>query len=328
MDTPPPIPSDVPPPLPQSENAASQPESPPIGAAIPYGTLCRGCGYELSGLEVGSVCPECSKPAAESIQSDLISFSSPEYLQSLHRGSVAILASILFYVLGMVASGIAGFAAAFSGGFPGAGGGAARTGSAVAMQTTVAAFSVGVNVIYSLVSVVGWYWFSERDPGVGVLDKADKHRRLLRAMTIANGVCGIVNAVFSLLGLSWGQSMVTAGGAAPQFSTAAIIMIGLSMLIGLGVFVLWVIQFFASLNYMAWLARRIPDEKMRKDALQYRWVLPLIFVLGYICIGLGPLVALVLYYNLINKIRVAVRSTRMAQGYGTKLFDRGVPMGV
>ena len=90
---------------------------------------------------------------------------------------------------------------------------------------------------------------------------------------------------------------------------------------------LWVIQFFASLNYMAWLARRLPDEKMRAEALQYRWVLPLIFVLGSICFGLGALVALVMYYNLINKIRVTVRKTRMSLGHGDKLFDRGVQMG-
>jgi MFS family permease len=231
-----------------------------------------------------------------------------------------ILASILFYVVGAIASGIAGFATAFG---AGTGGGGTRFGSALAMQTTIAAFGLGISVVYTLMSVFGWYWFTEQDPGVGLKDKADKHRRIVRITAIANGICGIGGAIFGVLGIGYTQSLMTRGAAGPSgpaFSPAMYTLIALSMLLSLAVFVLWAVQIIASLNYMAWLASRVPDQPLREKALRYRWVLPLIFVVGYVCIGLGPIIALILYYNLINQMRIIVRNIRDQRGYGTSLI--------
>ncbi len=303
----------VPPPLPPTL----------LSGPLPFSILCRGCGYDLTGLDVGGLCPECSKPVHDSLQGDLLAFAPKDYLQSLHRGTVAVLASILFYVLGTLASAFAGVAMAFG---AGAGGGTTRAGSALAMQSGIAAFGVGISIVYTVISVAGWYWFTEPDPGISSREKADLHRRVTRGTAIANGICGIVSAVFSLFGLGLTQSLVTANGGAPGAGTPTlsgpmIVLIVVAALFGLGVFALWAVQIIFSLNYMAWLANRVPDQALRKTSLQYRWVLPLIFVVGYVCAGLGPLIALVLYYNLISRFRVTIRKIRLQRGYGASLLQ-------
>jgi len=316
METPPPIPDPNPAPVSGKFTFAKVADA----ATVYAGALCRGCGYELTGLSAEGHCPECGKPIAESLKGDRLLYAPAQYLQSLHRGTITILASILFYVVGSLASGIAGFAMAASMGTVAP---AARTGSALAMQSTVAAFGVGISVFYSILSIAGWYWFTEQDQGVGVLNKADSTRKLVRSMAIANGVCGILSAIAGLFGLGLAQSFAfgRAGGANSP-GPSLIILAVLAGLVGLAVFVLWVIQFFASLNYMAWLIGRLPDEPMRQRALKYRWMLPLIFILGYACLGLGPLIALVMYYNLINQMRIIIRNIRVQRGDNMQLFDR------
>lgn len=292
-----------------------------MSGPVPFSSQCRGCGYDLSGLDIAGLCPECSKPIFDSLQGDLLAFAPRHYLQSLHRGTVSILASILFYVMGSVVGVIAGIASAIGAGT--GGGTTTRVGSALAMQTSIAAFGLGVSVVYTIMSVAGWYWFTQRDPGVSMRDKADKHRRIVRFTAVANGVCGIGGAIFGVLGIGYSQSLFVQGANTPGgqgFSPSMLILVVLSVILAVGVFVLWAVQIIASLNYMAWLASRVPDMKMRETALKYRWILPLIFILGYICAGLGPVVALILYYNLLNNCRIVVRNIRDQRGYGTDLF--------
>jgi hypothetical protein len=67
--------------------------------------------------------------------------------------------------------------------------------------------------------------------------------------------------------------------------------------------VTWVAQFFAGLKYTSWMMSRIPDEELVKRCKKYMWLLPLVFVLGLACAGLGPLIALVMYWNHLDKLR-------------------------
>jgi ACR3 family arsenite efflux pump ArsB len=52
-----------------------------------------------------------------------------------------------------------------------------------------------------------------------------------------------------------------------------------------------------------WLARRVPDQWIVKRATTYRWLLPVLTTVGVLLIGLGPLIALVLYWNLLDRMR-------------------------
>jgi hypothetical protein len=54
---------------------------------VPALTLCRACGYDLVGLSVESLCPECGTPIARSIRSDALINSAPAWLKTLSRGA-------------------------------------------------------------------------------------------------------------------------------------------------------------------------------------------------------------------------------------------------
>jgi hypothetical protein len=43
------------------------------------------------------------------------------------------------------------------------------------------------------------------------------------------------------------------------------------------------------------------------------WLLPLIYILGMICLGLGPLIALVMYLLMLNSVRVRLQAILQSQ---------------
>lgn len=303
----------TPPSIPESNPSSSSEEFQfAHDAQVHVGALCRGCGYELTDLHPHGNCPECGKPIRQSIRGDLLAYCSPEYLQSLHRGVIAILASIIFNLLAICVSLFAGAAAGVM-----TGTGATRTGSAAAVETTIAAFAVFASIVQTAIGTAGWWWFTEPDLGVGIKDKAEQTRQLARICALASGTASILSSVAKLISVVFGQST-----AASTPSHAAIIEL-LAILLGIAVFagiVAWIVLFFASMNYMSWLYTRVPDHMMRDRSLKYRWVLPLWFGPGILLCGLGPLIALIQYYNHLNTFRINISRIRTEQGHGTKLF--------
>lgn len=73
--------------------------------------------------------------------------------------------------------------------------------------------------------------------------------------------------------------------------------------------------YFPELSYLAWLARGVPDEPMRRRAMLLLWLGPLLMTVGIVLLGLGPLIALVLYWNLLDKFRKVFKSIRAEQGF-------------
>ncbi len=71
----------------------------PVQKSFPVEALARDvscvrCRYSLRGLSPYTVCPECSTPIERSLRGDLLRFSAPEYVRSLHRG--AFLVTLMF----------------------------------------------------------------------------------------------------------------------------------------------------------------------------------------------------------------------------------------
>jgi hypothetical protein len=60
-----------------------------------------------------------------------------------------------------------------------------------------------------------------------------------------------------------------------------------------------VIWFFSSMLYLQWLAPRLPDERVRRRSRLFMWLIPVLVTVGALCFYIGPLVALVLYWNMI-----------------------------
>lgn len=83
------------------------PESAPVALppvqSVEIDIPCRQCGYNLRGLAIASKCPECGVPVNVSVGGDLLRYSNPQFVGTLHRGVRLMLWAILVTVAGGVA---------------------------------------------------------------------------------------------------------------------------------------------------------------------------------------------------------------------------------
>jgi hypothetical protein len=262
----------------------SSPPIAPPGPAAPDIDLsstdlgCVRCGYNLRGLSPDGACPECGAPIDQSLRGDLLEFSSPEYLASLHRGVVVVLAAIIAQIL-------LGFAIF---GVTVAGAGASVT-ALFSLAATAAAIAL----------VVGWWWFSAPDPGMLGSDKGDRPRQIVRITLIASVVATL---------LQTGAGISATSTAVPAGPTGALVAVA-----GILAFLAGIIGYFAQVLYVRWLARRLPNPKVEKRAGKLLWLGPVLYTFGLLLIGLGPLIALVLYWNMLEWVRKDLKRIRENQ---------------
>lgn len=284
---------DGPPPLP--EEGTTRPVHTSAPPTTPYGTTaggvvvpgvaCVDCGYDLAGLHEHGKCPECGASIERSLKGDLLLHASPEYLASLHRGSVIVLTIILLQVLTIFAT----FGLAMASGLIQA----VPTGWAW-MDLVI----VGVQFVLSAMLVWGWWLLSAPQPSLAEKPWVDKARRWVRYVLLAN------------IALLAGQATVHAVMYAGFTQNALYITyIGLEI----GSTLIWLAAYVVHAIYLGWLAKRIPDAAMHKRAKLLMWLCPLLSTVGIILIGLGPLIALVLYWNLIDRFRKAFKRVRAEQ---------------
>ncbi len=240
------------------------------------GRQCIHCGYRLDGLHAAGICPECGRLIEDSLQGLLLRFASPEYLREVLSG----LSLYLNGILAMVAVMALGFAGNMYS----------------PNNATIGAAITALGLIPSVMMILGFWKFTAPDPGYVGQETPDDARRIARISLVVNAVMTAIGAVFEFLGYA-GKPTNLLGGGMPLW----VLLIGaILILVGL---VTWVAQFFAGLKYTSWMMSRIPDEELVKRCKKYMWLLPLVFVLGLACAGLGPLIALVMYWNHLDKLR-------------------------
>jgi hypothetical protein len=100
--------------MPHADLSTEGNEFPPVPAstldasgAVRIDAPCRKCAYNVRGLRVEGRCPECGTPVRVSLHGDLIRFSMPDWVETLHRGARIIVYTIvmmgLAIILGLVA---------------------------------------------------------------------------------------------------------------------------------------------------------------------------------------------------------------------------------
>ncbi len=266
---------------------------------------CSRCGYSLRGLAVDGRCPECAWPVEASLRGGLLRYAGPEYLSSLATGAFIIvvtnIAAVVFGVLAFVL--VIVFAATFAVVPPATPGTAAPAAGVPAFGWIESVGTIG-GALITIASLVGYWLFTIPDPATNQTEQPRAARRVVRAAVIAT----IFTQVGLIATMVLGPQLVPVNPANPMAGA-----IGLQLASGalnVAGLLAGAVLFFAMMLYVRWLAQRIPDGEMVARTRLYMWLLPVLYTVGALCVGIGPLVAMVLYLILVWNLRRQVLAAR------------------
>lgn len=259
------------------------------------GVACKQCGYALDGLTPEGLCPECGLPVERSLTDNQLRNSAPAYLASLHRGVFLILAGVITNVLNV----FLGF------------------GLGIMVSATLAPGvnfrvieigSIAIGTLGTIAVAWGWWLFSTPDPVFTGRFDGSNARKVVRVSVVVNAAISLASGAVALTLPKMGGGLPAGGPTPGGFLLLASILLGLLSLVA------WAVSFFASMLYLRWLCPRIPNWKAQARAKTMMWLGPLLYTVGALCIGLGPLVAMVLYWNMLDWIRKDIRVIRSDLG--------------
>lgn len=269
-------------------------DTPPATAPAPDIVLrhqpCTRCSYNLYGLPIDGSCPECGNAVSLSLRGDFLQHASPEYLSTLRSG----LTTVLYTILAMVAMSILGVL--FLAIFAALGGLNAQWFSSRNIESLSGLVSLA---LYGIL-FAGYLKLTAVDPGYQGIEKPSNSRRTLRAIVLAQAFIKACE-----VGLTFFVSAnIQTGNAGLSFGI-------FSGVIGLAGYILWAAHLYVMMRYVRWLGGRVPDQHILRRTRTYMWLLPVLSTVG-VMIAIGPLVALILYWNILDRFRkhlVAIQST-------------------
>lgn len=256
----------------------------PAGVPAPSGVVqqpryCIQCGYSLVGLPVSGQCPECGTVVELSLREPWLSSCSTTYLESLRKGFSLVLNAILIMVATTVI--MIGVSVLMRG----------TPGAMAIFQIVNLAVSLGISIMLYL----GYWHATTPDPSQVAMETSTSARNVVRIAVVAMVALNLIQIVVQGLTLS---------GTGPGVQLMTFVLMGLSV----AGMVAWAVQYFAMMRYLRWLASRVPDAYIIKRTKRYMWLLPVLTTVGMFCLFLGPLLALVMYWNLLQRFHKHVKA--------------------
>lgn len=252
------------------------------------GIRCIRCAYSLRGLSTTGACPECALPVAVSLEAVesgfLVEKSSPQYVRTLLSGTRFVLFGILIQIVLLVVGVLLGMA--------------------VGSIAITYAFE-GLGFLVSVAIAFGLWRLTEPDPALLQEFDGGTPRRLVR-------VCIVIEIVTALLSLVVGGLLNTGLGGSLGAAASGLVLLA-SWFINLAAAVT---AFFAQMLYIRWLAPRLPNQAVFKRAKTLMWLGPVLYTVGLLLLGLGPLIALILYWNMLDKVRKDLKGIVAGAGNG------------
>ncbi len=269
----------------EAEPPSPPPAAHPGGASLESDTvgddlICLQCGYSIRGLPRRGRCPECGTPIKRSLQGNLLRYSSPAYLATLNRGVLLILAAIIAQVI-LTVGGLILIVLLTRRGL---------TDLAGVWELLLWTASTGLSVI----SLIGWWLFSEPNPAFVGAGGGTTARKVVRTTVAAAAVLTALATVAETLATSIATSVDAA---------ANILLV-----------VVEAVKFFAAMLYLRWLAPHFPNAVIGARARRLMWLCPLLVTVGSLVCFIGPIIALVLYWSLLNSARIEISRIRQVAG--------------
>ncbi len=245
-------------------------------------TTCFNCDYELVGVNPAGPCPECGYLIEDSIGLGALSRCCPETLARLHNGVILIQAAVIAWLMNI-------FAGAILGGIYGARG-----------QPLTPSINIALSIVLGFISltfILGWWKFVQIDASLYSTPKGASAQRFVRTMLVIFAVTSVLNLLSNFLPQSFYNSVV-----------GSIATFGFLLLMLVVIFTF----FIAQMLYLQSIAPLILNKKVYSRSKYMIWLGPILMTVGALVILLGPLVAIILYWNMLDWIRKDLKSIRQS----------------
>lgn len=231
-------------------------------------TLCVKCGYELRGLPIGGVCPECTTIIAESLKGRWLQSSDPHYLKKLLSGNIIAFVGWLMIPAVWIVTNFIHVNSPYQRPSP---------------YVPLVVLQIGGYTTALLLILIGCIRLTTPDPRIR--DERDMDRLRL-ALRIAAG-CLLLSSLAALLFL------VLSPPARPSVS--------LPLELIAPFFISLTTTLHCLMNCMLRLSMRIPDPSLIRDARIHRWVLPLAWLMPTIWdVTIAPVASFTLVVPLLH----------------------------
>jgi len=233
---------------------------------------CFWCDYDLTNTNPDTNCPECGVPATTSIGQGVLATTPLDLLKTIHKGFRLATILILVYIVWVVVAMVGFMSIAFD---PKHYNLMGTSASIITNTIIIATSNLGSDIIQRRLKA---------------RDAAGEEYEKTRAE-----VMDVLRGHFRPEFLNRIDEIIV--------TTIEYVMLG-GQLIS---FVVMIAMYIAQLRYLQWFAKLVNNTKMHKRAKHMIWSGPLIFCVGFFLILLGPLIVLILYWNMIEYLRRDVK---------------------